>query len=175
MHYSKKSESFCNILNAFDKEAAGHVRYTILEEDASRRGNTDLAMLYGELAREELNHAKIWYKEAHGENEEDELENSIARETDSAVNSYISMANTAELEGYEMLADKLLANGRAEATHRDRLIKYRDEKKDGSRYRCHEEAVWECGICGHGHTGTTPPKACPLCGYGENAYRKASN
>ena len=82
-------------------------------------------------------------------------------------------AAKAELEGYEALADRFLANGKAEATHRDRLMQYKKEKADDSRYRSKEEAVWCCGICGYRHTGYTPPEECPLCGYGMNAYRRA--
>ncbi len=173
MHYNTKSESYGNIQSAFEHEAAGHVRYMILEEDAKKRGNVDLANIYGGLAKEEYNHAKIWYRENHKEDEESELTERIADETNEAAYGYANMAAKAELEGYEALADKFLANGKAEAHHRDKLMKYRNESKDGSRYHSHEDTVWCCGICGHRHTGLTPPEECPLCGYGKNAYARA--
>ena len=173
MHYNRKSESYGNILSAFEHEAAGHVRYMILEEDAARNGNTDLASLYNTLANEEFNHAKIWYRETRAEDEEGELSERIADETQEAAYTYASMAAKAELEGYEALADRFLANGKAEATHRDKLMEYKNSVKDGSRYRSHEETLWRCSVCGYGHTGITPPEECPLCGYGKNAYRRA--
>ena len=173
MHYNSKSESYANIQSAFEHEAAGHVRYMILEEDAKHRGNVDLANLYGNLAKEEFNHAKIWYRECRKEDEEGELAERIANETEESALGYPGMASKAELEGYENLADKFLANGKAEATHRDMLMQYKNEIKDGSRYRNAEESMWRCTVCGHMHNGYTPPEECPLCGYGTNAYVKA--
>lgn len=173
MHYNSKSESYGNIRNAFEHEAAGHVRYMILEEDAKRRGNIDLANIYGGLAKEEFNHARLWYREYRPENEEEELNERIADETEEAAFGYTGMASKAELEGYEALADRFLANGKAEAGHRDTLMRYKAECKDGTRYHSNEESVWTCSICGHRHTGLTPPEECPLCGYGKNAYRQA--
>lgn len=173
MHYDTKSDSYKNILSALSSEAEGHVKYMILSEDAMGDGNADLARLYDELAKEELCHAKLWYREAHPMNGSAELESAIKDETDEAASGYPEMAARAELEGYEALADRFLANGKAEAGHRDRLIKYRDETKDGTRRRSYEDALWRCMMCGHSHIGITPPELCPLCGYGHSAYKRA--
>ncbi len=173
MHYNRNSESFNNILKAFENESAEYVRYKILEDDARRRNNEDLAVLYGEFAGEELCHARIWYREAHSENEGDELAESIAGETDSAAFRYNGMASKAELEGYEALSDKFLANGKSEAMHRDKLLKYKNDMDGDSRYHSHEETLWVCRKCGYSHAGLTPPEECPLCGYGKTGYRRA--
>ena len=173
MHYSNNGDSLNNIISSFRDEAADHVRYSILKDDARNGGNMDLAALYEELANEEFNHAKIWYKEAFKDKENEELAKSIANETQASAFSYTEKAKKAELEGYEDLADRFLANGKAEAMHRDKLISYRDEMNDGNRYHSHEDTVWICTVCGYTHTGTKPPKECPLCGYGENAFRRA--
>lgn len=173
MHYSNNGDSLNNIISSFRDEAADHVRYAILKDDARNSGNMDLAALYEELSNEEFNHAKIWYKEAFKDKESEELARSIANETHAAALGYIEKAKKAELEGYEDLADRFLANGKAEAMHRDKLISYRDEMNDGNRYHSHEDTVWICTVCGYTHTGTKPPKECPLCGYGENAFHRA--
>ena len=172
MHYNTKSDSFKNIVRAFENEAHGHVRYMILEEHARKSGNEDLARLYGELAQEEYGHARLWYNEAYPADENGDLEESIKDEADAAMRGYPDMASKAELEGYEALSDRFLANGSAEASHRDRLAGYRDGIKDGSRYQSHEEALWRCSICGHMHTDYMPPTECPLCGYNRTAYRR---
>lgn len=173
MHYDTKSDSYKNILSAISREAEGHLKYTVLSEDAMEDGNADLARLYAELAGEELCHAKLWYREAHPVNGRAELDDAIKDETDEAASGYPEMAARAELEGYEALSDRFLANGRAEAAHRDRLMKYRREAGDGTRYRSHEETLWRCTVCGHSHVDLAPPEACPLCGYGHTAYKRA--
>ena len=122
LHYSNNGDSLNNIIRSFCDEAADHVRYSILKDDARNGGNMDLAALYEELANEEFNHAKIWYKEAFKDKENEELARSIANETQAAAFGYTEKAKKAELEGYEDLADRFLANGKAEAMHRDKLI-----------------------------------------------------
>lgn len=173
MHYDKQSESYSNMEKAFGDEAKGHVRYKILEDDARQSGNEDLARLYGELAGEELYHAKLWYKEAGMPTGDEALSHSISHETDEAAKWYPEMAAKAELEGYEGLADRFIANGKAEANHRQRLTDYKGDMEKGARYSHHEEVLWCCTVCGYCHTGTTPPKECPLCGYSQRAFRKA--
>lgn len=172
MHYNSKSESFGNIRRAFENEAAGHVKYMILEDNARKTGNEDLARIYADLSREELSHARLWYNETHGSDEGRNLGDSITDEGEEAMRWYPEMAAKAEMEGYEGLADKFLANGMAEAGHRDRLSRYRDEVASDGRYRCHEEAMWRCLVCGYGEMGTTPPEKCPLCGYDRRAFGK---
>lgn len=172
MNYNSKSESFTNIKRAFEDESAGHVRYMILGEEAEKQGNSDLAGLYRRLSEEELAHARIWYGEQGAKSWKDSLKDSIGNEGTEATNTYPSYAGKAELEGYEALADRFLANGRAEGNHRKLLMQYMTESENGSRYYANEESLWRCTVCGYLHTGTTPPEQCPLCGYNRTAYTK---
>lgn len=167
MNYNNKSESYKNINRAFCDEAAGHVKYRILSENAEKDGKHDLAALYRRLSGEELEHAKIWYGEqgAH-----DEPQNSISAEGMEASTTYPKYAAMAEMEGYEELADRFLANGMAEATHRELLMKYHDDVEKGDRNKAYEDSVWRCTHCGYRHIGTTPPQRCPLCDYNHTAY-----
>lgn len=173
MHYNNKSESYNNINKAFEEESAGHVRYIILSENARANGNMDLARLYSRLADEELGHARVWYNENKRGNDNDELQHSISEEGTEATNTYPNYAARAELEGYEALADRFIANGKVEATHRDMLMHYQNQTKNGTRYTAHEDSLWHCSVCGHRHMGTTPPEECPLCGYNRTAYSRA--
>jgi len=169
MNYNSKSESFTNIKKAFGDEAAGHVRYMILSEKAENDGNGDLARIYRRLSEEELSHARLWYGE---QNESDTLENSISSEGTQAATTYPQYAAMAEMEGYEALADRFIANGKAEGGHREQLMKYKRENNNGKMYESQEDCVWRCTRCGYRHMGTTPPKRCPLCDYGHTAYEK---
>lgn len=169
MNYNSKSESLKNIKRAFCDEAAGHVKYMILSEKAEKDGNHDLAMLYSRLSDEELGHAKIWYGE---QGEREEPKNSISEEGTEATTTYPKYAAMAEMEGYEALADRFLANGMAEATHRELLMKYHGDMENNSRYESNEDCVWRCTRCGYRHIGTTPPERCPLCDYNRTAYTR---
>lgn len=172
MSYNKKSESFDNIKKAFCDEAAGHVRYMILSENAEKDGKHDLAALYSRLSKEELGHARIWYGEqGHGDSES-ELKADISAEGAEAANGYPKYASVAEMEGYEKLADRFLANGRAEAAHRELLINYLNETENGTKHRCTEDCVWRCTVCGYRHIGASAPERCPLCDYNHTAYTR---
>ncbi len=169
MDYNKNSDSVNNIKNAFCDESAGHVRYMIMSEAAERDGNHDLARLYRRLSDEELSHARIWYAEQRAE---DGVSSRIAEEGNEAANIYPSYAARAELEGYEDLADRFIANGKAEAGHREMLMRYAEEHENGNRYKSHEDCVWRCRVCGYRHVGETPPTACPLCDRNHSAYER---
>jgi len=174
MHYNNKSESYGNIKKAFEEESAGHVRYIILSENARSSGNMDLARLYSQLADEELGHARVWFNETGYGDDNEELQNSISEEGAEATKTYPSYAARAELEGYEALSDRFIANGKVEANHRDMLMRYQNETKNGTRYTAQEDSLWNCTVCGHRHMGTIPPQECPLCGYNRTAYTKSN-
>ncbi len=167
MGYNKNSDSVNNIKNAFCDESAGHVRYMIMGEAAEKDGNHDLARLYRRLSEEELSHARVWYAE---QERKDGLSTSISEEGKEATSTYPSYAARAELEGYEALADRFIANGKAEAGHRDMLMRYAKEHGDGTRYKSTEDCVWRCRVCGYRHMGETPPDACPLCDRNRSAF-----
>ena len=172
MNYNKKSESFSNIQKAFCDEAAGHVRYMFLSENAEKEGEHDLARLYKRLSEEELGHARIWYGERGHSDRDGELKTSISEESNGATNGYPGYASMAELEGYEDLADRFLANGKVEANHHQMLMQYLNETKDNTRHSSHEECVWRCALCGHRHIGITAPERCPLCDYNRTIFTK---
>ncbi len=169
MSYNKKSESFNNIKRAFCDEAAGHVRYMLMSENAEKDGKHDLARLYRQLSQEELGHARIWYGE-EGHNADSFLKESVSGESTEATATYPGYAAKAELEGYEKLADRFLANGKAEAHHHRLLMQYMEGTKEEGGHGEKEDCVWRCTVCGYRHIGTTPPERCPLCDYNRTAY-----
>lgn len=171
MNYNKDSESLGNIKKAFDREASGHVRYMILTDSAEANGNHDLARLYRQLADEEYAHAKNWYGEMNGDVDEDAaLRESAAYEENEYKFVYPQLASSAELEGYEALADKFNANAKAEYGHSDLIKGYISDMEDKKRYKKNEDVVWRCCVCGYTHTGVNPPEQCPLCGHNKTAY-----
>lgn len=173
MRYAKDSDSLKNLKDAFEKEASHHVRYTILKDKALKNGDFGLAGVYGRLANEELAHAAVWYREYHGCEEENPLENSVAAEREEGAFAYPRRAAKAELEGYEKLADMFVDTAGVEGRHRELLEKYIGEVRGGCRYKSPKTIVWLCTVCGCAREGTSPPDRCPLCGYGCSAFEKA--
>lgn len=167
MHYNKDSESFNCLQRAFEHEACGHVKYTILSDKAEKEGHACLAGLYGRLANEELAHAKGWYEEICGN--DGTPEGCLEAEKTDASFTYPRMAAAAELDGYEQLADRFKAAACAEEGH-GRLIEDYIADTEAAKRPAAEDLVWRCAVCGCTHTGTTPPKQCPLCGFGSEAF-----
>lgn len=170
MNYNRGSESLGNLMKAFEHESSGHVRYMILTDNAKNNGNHDLARLYKQLADEEYAHARNWYREMNGAEEENALKNSFDDEEKEYKFTYPQLAARAELEGYEKLADMFNATGNVEGEHSRIINRYMSNTKDNTRYQASEDVVWRCSVCGHTHMGTTPPDQCPLCGYNRTVY-----
>ena len=86
----KGSKTEVNLRNAFIGEAMARCRYMFYAEKAREEGKEDVALMYERAARNEQEHAKIWFQNFHGIfSTEDNLKESIINENYESIDMYL--------------------------------------------------------------------------------------
>ncbi|MEG0404574.1 MAG: rubrerythrin family protein, partial [Anaerorhabdus sp.] len=127
-----------------------------------------IAKIFEETARNEQEHAKLWFKAVNGDKIADtasNLEAAAAGENYEWTDMYAEFAKTAKEEGFQKLAWQFEAVAKIEKGHEERYLKLLSDVKNDSVFKKEEATTWVCDICGYTHTGPEAPGACPVCGY----------
>ena len=155
-----------NLLAAFAGESQAHTKYLYFASQARKDGYEQIAAIFEETARNEKEHAKLWFKELNGGKIPSTLDNLHAAadgENYEWTDMYAEFAKTAEEEGFTKIANLFKAVGEIEKAHESNI----DEKvvfsKDG-------DAVWICRNCGHIVVGKNAPAVCPVCAHAQSFF-----
>ncbi|ANN63440.1 rubrerythrin [Brachyspira hyodysenteriae] len=153
----KGSKTEVNLRNAFIGEAMARCRYMYYAEKAREEGKEDVAAAYERFARNEQEHAKIWFESFHGiPTTEENLKESIINENYESIDMYLSYAKTAQEEGFDELAMAFMNVARIEDGHKKQFQSLlRDSKAD--------IPSWQCDICGYTDSESKNPAICPVC------------
>ena len=154
----KGSKTEVNLRNAFIGEAMARCRYMYYAEKAREEGKEDIAAIYEKFARNEQEHAKIWFKNFHGiPTTEENLKESIINENYESIDMYLSYAKTAQEEGFDDLAMAFMNVARIEDGHKKQFQNLlRNTKLD--------VPSWQCDICGYiMDCENENPQICPVC------------
>lgn len=175
----KGSKTEQNLMAAFAGESQARNKYTYYAEKAREEGMEQIADLFLETARNEQEHAKLWFKALHNDaipTTEENLADAAAGENYEWTDMYAEMAKTAKEEGFHKIAFQMEAIAKIEKAHEERYLQLLKNVKEGKVFEKEEPTTWVCDICGYAHEGTKAPGACPVCGYsGAHFAEKASN
>ena len=153
----KGSKTEVNLRNAFIGEAMARCRYMYYAEKAREEGKEDIAAVYEKFARNEQEHAKIWFENFHGiPSTEENLKESIINENYESIDMYLSYARTAQEEGFDDLAMAFMNVARIEDGHKKKFQSLLEEK-------ALEIKNWQCDICGYIDLANENPAICPVC------------
>ena len=169
----KGTKTEANLMAAFAGESQAHTKYLYYASQAKKDGYEQMAAIFEETARNEKEHAKLWFKELHGgkipatiENLEDAANGENFEWTD----MYADFAKVAKEEGFTKIAKLFEMVGAIEKQHEERyrkLISNIEEKvvfsKDG-------DAIWICRNCGHIVIGKDAPMVCPVCAHPQSFF-----
>lgn len=164
----KGSKTEQNLMTAFAGESQARNKYTYYAEKAREEGMEQIADIFEETARNEQEHAKLWFKALHGDSVPttmDNLADAAAGENYEWTDMYKNFAETAKEEGFAKIAFQMEQVAKIERHHEERYLKLLENVKNGKVFEKAEPAVWVCDICGYRYEGTAAPKACPVCGY----------
>lgn len=164
----KGSRTEENLRTAFAGESQAHTKYLYYASKASKDGYVQIGKMFEETARNEKEHAKIWFKLLHDggvPSTEENLADAAAGENYEWTEMYAQFAKEAREEGFDRIATLFEAVGAIEKEHEERYNKLLKNLEEGQVFARGDEMMWICSNCGHIHFGKTAPQVCPVCAH----------
>ena len=175
----KGSRTEANLMAAFAGESQARNKYTYYASKAKKDGYVQISKIFEETAKNEEEHAKIWFKLLHdgqvgptGGN----LEDAAAGENYEWTEMYATFAKEAREEGFEHIAFLFESVAKIEKEHEERYRQLLANLEGGLVFSRDEEKIWVCSNCGHIHIGKDAPEVCPVCAHPQAYFHiKAEN
>ena len=174
----KGSKTEKNLQTAFAGESQAHTKYQYYASKAIKDGYAQIGNMFEETARNEKEHAKIWFKLLHGgevPSTEINLEDAASGENYEWTDMYAGFAKTAMEEGFTEIAFLFEKVAAIEKTHEERYRKLLGNIKDGLVFSRDEDMIWECLNCGHIVIGKKAPELCPVCKHPKSFFQVKAN
>ncbi len=174
----KGSRTEQNLMAAFAGESQARNKYTYFAMKARAEGMEQIANIFEETARNEQEHAMLWFKHLHGGDIPTTADNLVAAaqgENFEWTDMYADYAKIAREEGFTRIAAQMDMVAKVEKNHEDRYLALLENVKKDEVFKKSEKVTWICEICGHEHTGEMAPGACPLCGYPKSYFEIKEN
>ena len=146
----KGSQTEKNLQTAFAGESQAHTKYLYYASKAAKDGYVQIGKLFEDTARNEKEHAKIWFKILHGgemPTTEVNLEDAAAGENYEWTDMYAGFAKTAKEEGFDDIAFLFSSVGAIEKTHEERYRKLLKNIQDAVVFS-RDEDHWQEGSGG---------------------------
>ena len=160
-----------NLEAAFAGESQARNKYTYFAAVAQGEGYDQIAELFLKTARNEQEHARLWFDAlGHIGKTAANLLAAAEGENYEWTDMYDRFAKDADEEGFPELAERFRRVGAIEKAHEER---YRTLLKNVEMQQVFEKGeltMWECRICGHLVMGKKAPDACPVCGYSQSFF-----
>lgn len=177
-----QTQTYFNLARSFAGSARRACAISSSPAMRRRRGFMALADTLRTIAKNETNHARVFFelliKHAgsrdnirvdagypfHTGTIAESLAFAAEDEKSEHENIYPSFARTAREEGFEDVAFKFEEVAKVEENH-EIVFRYLHESvKNGTLYSAEHPLIWICGECGYMHTAKEAWKVCPLCG-----------
>ena len=157
-----------NLLEAFAGESMARNKYDYFASKAKKDGFVQIAAIFEETARNEKEHAKMWFKLLEGgaiRPTTMNLEAAAQGENFEWTNMYERMAQEAEEEGFTEIAEKMRGVAAIEKEHEERYRKLLKNIEDEVVFSREGDVIWQCANCGHIVVGKKAPEMCPVCAH----------
>ena len=175
----KGSKTEANLQAAFAGESQATNKYTYFASKAKKDGYMQIAAIFEETAKNEREHAKIWYKLLNGgeiSGTEENLRMAAEGENYEWTDMYKDFAKTAREEGFDHIARLFDGVAAIEAEHEKRYLALLDNVKGGVVFSRDGDVIWQCSNCGHICIGKQAPEVCPVCSHPKSYFQiKAEN
>ena len=163
----KGSKTEQNLMTAFAGESQAHTKYLYYASKAKKDGYVQIGALFEETAKNETEHAKIWFKLLHGgmPATTENLKDAAAGENYEWTDMYAGFAKTAREEGFDDIAALFDGVAAIEKEHEERYKKLLQNIEGDLVFSKDGDAVWQCSNCGHIVVGKKAPEVCPVCAH----------
>lgn len=160
-----------NLMEGFAGESQARNKYTYFAMIAQREGYDQLAEIFLKTARNEQEHAKLWYEAlGHLGTTAENLLAAAEGENYEWTDMYDRFAKDADAEGFPEMAELFRKVGAIEKSHEERYRKLLHNVEMQQVFEKAEESMWECRICGHLVIGKKAPEVCPVCKYSKSYF-----
>ena len=160
-----------NLMEAFAGESQARNKYTYFANIASREGYEQLSEIFLKTARNEQEHARIWFEElGHLGSTAQNLLAAAEGENYEWTDMYAGFAKDAEDEGFPELAERFRRVAAIEKSHEERYRALLANVEMQQIFEKGEETMWECRVCGHLVMGKKAPEVCPVCKYSQSYF-----
>ena len=173
----KGSETEKHLLAAFAGESQARSRYTMAAKIAKKEGYEQISGIFMETAENELEHAKMFFKQLQGGEATItagypagvvgdtlvQLKAAAEGEKLEWTTLYTNSSDIAKQEGFDEIADVFDHIAEVEQWHERRYNKLIEAVTNGTVFKAPSQALWKCRNCGRVHEGTEPPDICPSC------------
>lgn len=165
-----------NLLEAFAGESQARNKYDYFASKAKKDGYVQIANFFAETARNEKEHAKIWFKKLDGiKSTEENLLEAAKGENYEWVSMYATFAKEARSEGFEDIAKLFEGVAEIEKTHEERYKKLLENIKTGKVFERTEKVVWVCSNCGNKEITNKAPDICDVCNHPQAFFELECN
>jgi len=160
----KGTKTYDNLMEAFSGESQARMKYDYYASRARSEGYNQIAAIFDETARNEREHAKLWFDLIKGVGETMEnLLDAAEGENYEWTEMYKNMAKTAREEGFPEIAEQMEGVAGVEKEHEERYRILADNIKQGKVFEKDTEVLWKCDNCGHIYKGKEALALCPVC------------
>ena len=170
----KGSKTEMNLKAAFAGESQAHTKYQYYASKAKKEGFVQIGNLFEETARNEKEHAKIWFKLLHDGAVPETMENlkdAAAGENYEWTDMYATFAKEAREEGFTKIATLFELVAKIEKEHEERYRKLLANIEGGLVFSKENDVIWPCENCGHIVIGKKAPKLCPVCEHPQSYFQ----
>ena len=168
-----------NLMEAFKGESQARNKYDYYASRARKDGYEQIAEIFEETAKNEKEHAKLWFKYLHEgiiPETKTNLKDAASGENYEWTTMYEEFAKTAKEEGFDELAYLFDAVGKIEKEHEERYKKLIENINNDLVFSSEGDTIWICRNCGHIVIGKKAPEVCPVCSHAKSFFeRKANN
>jgi len=164
----KGTKTEANLRAAFSGESQARNRYNYYSDMAKSEGHDEIANFFEDTARNELAHAKTWYKLLHGNvlpNTKESLAEAIKGEKFENTEMYPAFAEIAREEGFDSIAVLFEGIARIEKRHEEQCIALLESLNTGTAPQDDQAADTSCLNCGHEFKADDTVDECPICGH----------
>ncbi len=156
-----------NLMEAFSGESQARNKYTYFASKAKKDGYVQIAAIFEETAKNEMEHAKLWFKLLNDgvPGTAECLKMAADGENGEWTEMYKRMAKDAREEGFEEIAVLFDGVAAVEKEHEERYLALLANIENGTVFEKDDEVAWKCSNCGHIHVGDSAPDICPVCAH----------
>lgn len=179
----KNSKTYHNLAKAYAGECMARTRYEFIAYGARQEGYMYMAQLIEDIAKQEFNHARMYYSFIETASDGtiknidissgypfkekwnliDNLKFAAEDEETEEMRTYPTYAVIAREEGFPDIAGLFDNIAKIEHCHKLTFKQLYTQMKDGSMYKKDKPTKWKCSGCGHEDTLKSAWETCPVC------------